>query len=183
MMVGLNGIVFMNWCLNKVERWLTDFLSFFFLGWIGPDAYPSVHQNGFLLECLIDLDRSLRQVGGRLLVFSGNPLMVLRHIHQFHPIASLCFQKDHEPIWQERNVAVRSMNHFLRGYFRVLPSFSSPPPFVEWGSVMLSLPFLWSSFGASAMLFGWIGTHVGVRFQSHLFWRVCCSFVYFVAHE
>lgn len=88
----------------------------FLLPWIGPDSYTSGHQNGFLLECLIDLDRSFREVGGRLLVFSGNPLKVLRHIHQSYPIASLCFQQDDEPIWLDRNIAIQSIIYFLCHY-------------------------------------------------------------------
>lgn len=62
----------------------------------------------FLLECLEDIDNSLSDVGGRLYMVEGKPVNVLKKLsHQFK-IDKLCFDQDCEPIWLERDNAVKN---------------------------------------------------------------------------
>lgn len=63
---------------------------------------------GFLLECLNDLNESFQSVGTKLHIFQGCPLEVFRHLRQSHCINKLCFIQDCEPIWHERDNAVKS---------------------------------------------------------------------------
>lgn len=65
--------------------------------------------SGFLLECLLDLNLSLKKVGTKLHVFIGNPVDVFRHLHAKYAIKKLCFEKDCEPIWFARDNAVKSI--------------------------------------------------------------------------
>jgi len=70
----------------------------------------SHHPQGFLLECLEDLNHSLMEVGGRLHVFRGCSLSVLRYIHSEFGISSLSFADDSEAIWHNRNMAIEGTN-------------------------------------------------------------------------
>jgi cryptochrome len=64
--------------------------------------------NGFLLECLHDLNESLQNVGTKLHVFQGCPLEVFRYLQTVQTINKLCFIQDCEPIFHERDIAVKS---------------------------------------------------------------------------
>lgn len=63
--------------------------------------------NGFVIECLADLNESLRDVGTKLHVFMGCPVEVFRFLHREFQINKLCFIQDCEPIWHARDEAVK----------------------------------------------------------------------------
>ena len=73
----------------------------------------SLHQNGFLLESLSDLDGSLRSYGAKLHIFKGCPLAVFNYLHNEFNLNKICCQTDCEPIYQARDNAVKSKLWFL----------------------------------------------------------------------
>ncbi|KAL5708649.1 (6-4)DNA photolyase [Ranunculus cassubicifolius] len=54
----------------------------------------------FLLQCLEDLDASLRKLGSRLLLFKGEPVEVLIGLFKEWNVKKLCFEFDTEPYYQ-----------------------------------------------------------------------------------
>jgi len=62
----------------------------------------------FLLECLEDLDNSFSEVGGRLYMVLGQPTEVFRRLQKTFNINKICFDQDCEPIWLERDNAVKN---------------------------------------------------------------------------
>ncbi|XP_046642554.1 cryptochrome-1-like isoform X1 [Daphnia pulicaria] len=86
-----------------------DFIALFVFDTTFQDpGYKPYHMNGFLLECLQDLNESLKSVGTKLHVFQGCPLEVFRHLHNIKPINKLCFIQDCEPIFHERDIAAKN---------------------------------------------------------------------------
>ncbi|XP_070532664.1 cryptochrome-1-like [Ptychodera flava] len=63
----------------------------------------------FLHECLQDLDNQLKEVGGRLYVFQGDPCEIFSTLFQEWGVKRLCFEQDPEPIWQPRDNAVKKL--------------------------------------------------------------------------
>nr|BBD05665.1 cryptochrome 1 [Svercacheta siamensis] len=61
----------------------------------------------FLLESLQDIDNNLHRVGGKLYIFRGNPVDVFHFISEQFNLHKICFEQDCEPIWQERDNAVK----------------------------------------------------------------------------
>lgn len=70
--------------------------------------YKPYHSNGFLLECLQDLNESLEKVGTKMHACMGCPLEIFRYLHKHHAVRRLCFIQDSEPIWHERDTSVKS---------------------------------------------------------------------------
>jgi cryptochrome len=66
-----------------------------------------------MLECLADLDGSLKNIGTKLYVFIGEAVAVFKYLHSKYIIDKLCFEHDSEPIWHARDEAVKS-NFVLR---------------------------------------------------------------------
>ncbi|XP_039290665.1 cryptochrome-1 [Nilaparvata lugens] len=62
----------------------------------------------FLLESLKDLDSQLQIVGQRLFVFKGSPVKIFEWMAKSLNMKTLCFEQDCEPIWAERDNAVKS---------------------------------------------------------------------------
>eukprot|EP00088_Acartia_fossae_P070001 TRINITY_DN925_c0_g1_i7.p1 TRINITY_DN925_c0_g1~~TRINITY_DN925_c0_g1_i7.p1 ORF type:complete len:539 (+),score=169.43 TRINITY_DN925_c0_g1_i7:322-1938(+) len=62
----------------------------------------------FLLECLNDIDQQLRTVDSRLYCVPGKPEDVFRNISKKYKIEKICFDQDAEPIWLERDNAVKN---------------------------------------------------------------------------
>jgi len=60
-----------------------------------------------MLECLADLNTSLKNVGTKLHIFYGEPVAVFRYLHRKYTIEKLCFEQDCEPIWHDRDRAVK----------------------------------------------------------------------------
>ena len=67
----------------------------------------SVNRWRFLLECLRDLDNSLRQLGSRLFIVEGQPIDVLPKLFEQWNISKLTFEYDSEPFARQRDMAVR----------------------------------------------------------------------------
>lgn len=63
----------------------------------------------FLIECLADLDDQFREVGSRLLIFSGNPVEIFKNLNEKLGINKICYEQDCEPIWRERDQSVENL--------------------------------------------------------------------------
>ncbi|CAG0887483.1 unnamed protein product [Darwinula stevensoni] len=61
----------------------------------------------FLLESLHDLNCQLHSYGGQLLVFREKPLKVITRLHDVLGVNLVTFEQDCEPIWNERDEAVK----------------------------------------------------------------------------
>jgi len=62
----------------------------------------------FLLECLEDLDNQFNESGGGLNMVEGQPVDVFKKISKYFKINKICFDQDCEPIWLERDNAVKN---------------------------------------------------------------------------
>lgn len=69
-------------------------------------AKVSVNRWRFLLECLQDLDKSLRSLGSRLFIVEGQPIDVLPKLIKQWNITKLTFEYDSEPFPRNRDTAV-----------------------------------------------------------------------------
>ena len=69
-------------------------------------AKVSANRWKFLVDCLRDLDKSLRECGSRLHVIRGQPTYVLPKLFQDWNISKLTFECEIEPFGQRRDVAV-----------------------------------------------------------------------------
>uniref|UniRef100_A0A383VLE2 Photolyase/cryptochrome alpha/beta domain-containing protein n=1 Tax=Tetradesmus obliquus TaxID=3088 RepID=A0A383VLE2_TETOB len=65
-----------------------------------------VNRYNFLLECLNDLDQSLRALGSQLLVLRGTPQDVFPRIFKEWDVQQLCYEVDVEPYAKSRDAAV-----------------------------------------------------------------------------
>ncbi|KAK9149712.1 hypothetical protein Scep_008469 [Stephania cephalantha] len=61
----------------------------------------------FMLECLVDLDSSLRKLGSRLLVLKGEPFEVLVRLVKEWEVKKLCFEYGTEPYYQSLDKQVK----------------------------------------------------------------------------
>lgn len=61
----------------------------------------------YLLDCLKDLDEQFQQYGGRLYVFKGNYMEILKQLINQWSITHISFEQDPEPIWKERDDEVK----------------------------------------------------------------------------
>ncbi|KAG8257815.1 hypothetical protein J6590_040725 [Homalodisca vitripennis] len=82
---------------------------FIFDGFTGFSGAKTVSYNRirFLLECLLDLNNQLAARGGRLYVCAGDPPKVLHKLKEELGQFKLSFDEDYEPIWHQRDLAVR----------------------------------------------------------------------------
>jgi len=99
---NLKAILFISFPIRTVNK---QFYSCFLI----TDVPRSFHSSGFLLECLADLDNTLRKMGSRLHVFRGCPLAVFRYLHSGNGLKKVCFEQDCEPIWHFRDDSVKSL--------------------------------------------------------------------------
>lgn len=70
-------------------------------------AHVGINRIQFLLQCIADLDGSLRQRGSRLLLFKGNPIDVIPQLLKEWSIKKLCYEFDIEPYAQKRDGFVK----------------------------------------------------------------------------
>ncbi|XP_038072863.1 cryptochrome-1-like isoform X1 [Patiria miniata] len=63
----------------------------------------------FLYESLEDIDRKLKEVGGRLYTFNGDPCTVFNQLIEEWGVNLITFEQDPEPIWQDRDNAVKRL--------------------------------------------------------------------------
>eukprot|EP00090_Calanus_glacialis_P015078 TRINITY_DN23945_c0_g1_i1.p1 TRINITY_DN23945_c0_g1~~TRINITY_DN23945_c0_g1_i1.p1 ORF type:complete len:557 (-),score=96.24 TRINITY_DN23945_c0_g1_i1:131-1714(-) len=81
---------------------------FIFDGETPTTKHCKYNKMAFLLECLEDLDTQFWYHGGKLNLVEGDPVEVLRKISKHYAISKLCFDQDCEPIWLERDNAVKN---------------------------------------------------------------------------
>lgn len=62
----------------------------------------------FMLECLEDLDNTLKKVEARFYCFKGSPLDVFGKLQKLVNIRKVCFDMDPEAIWKERDNKVKA---------------------------------------------------------------------------
>lgn len=70
---------------------------------IQPHRYQSLPALQFMLETLSDLDRQLRERGGRLCLFKGHPLDVIESLRQEQHIDAVFVNRDYTPFSQRRD--------------------------------------------------------------------------------
>ncbi|XP_071792205.1 cryptochrome-1-like isoform X1 [Asterias amurensis] len=63
----------------------------------------------FLYESLEDIDRRLKEFGGRLYTFKGDPCTIFSQLIEEWGMNLLTFEQDPEPIWQDRDNAVKRL--------------------------------------------------------------------------
>ena len=62
----------------------------------------------FLLECLEDLDTQFWYFGGKINLVEGDPVEVIKVLSKQFNIQKLCFDQNSEPIWLDRDNAVKN---------------------------------------------------------------------------
>jgi cryptochrome len=73
------------------------------------NAKVSANRWRFLLECLRDLDNSLKKFGTRLYIVQGHPIDVFPRLIKEWDITRLTFEYDSEPYPSQRDLAVRRL--------------------------------------------------------------------------
>lgn len=63
----------------------------------------------FLLQCLEDLDSSLRKLNSRLFVIRGQPANIFPRLFKDWNISQLTFECDSEPFGKERDAAIKKL--------------------------------------------------------------------------
>jgi len=63
----------------------------------------------FLLQCLEDLDQSLRKINSRLFVIRGQPADALPKLFKLWGTTNFTFEKDPEPFGRTRDLNVMAM--------------------------------------------------------------------------
>ena len=81
---------------------------FIFDGETPTTNYCKYNKISFLLECLDDLDTQLFYCGGKVNLVEGNPVDVIRVLSKQFNIHRLCFDQNSEPIWLDRDNAVKN---------------------------------------------------------------------------
>ncbi|XP_072910132.1 cryptochrome-1-like [Hemitrygon akajei] len=77
--------------------------------WFAGSSSVGVNRWRFLLQCLEDLDASLRELNLRLYVIRGQPADVFPRLFKKWNINRLTFEYDSEPFGKERDAAIRKL--------------------------------------------------------------------------
>ncbi|XP_013384752.1 cryptochrome-1 [Lingula anatina] len=85
------------------------YLIFIFDGSVAGTDTAGYNRWRFLLECLEDLDNQLKELGGRLYTFQGDPVEILQKLFDEWGVTKLTFEQDPEPPWQKRDIAVKKL--------------------------------------------------------------------------
>ena len=81
---------------------------FIFDGETPTTKYCKYNKISFLLECLEDLDTQLFYCGGKINLVEGEPVEVIRILSKHFSVQQLCFEQNSEPIWLDRDNAVKN---------------------------------------------------------------------------
>ena len=81
---------------------------FIFDGETPTTKYCKYNKISFLLECLEDLDTQLFYCGGKVNLVEGDPVEVIETLSKQFNIQQLCFDQNSEPIWLDRDNAVKN---------------------------------------------------------------------------
>ncbi|XP_068718955.1 uncharacterized protein [Montipora capricornis] len=71
-----------------------------------PDTNISANRWNFLIECLEDLDHSLRSIGSKLLVVQGYPAEIIPKLIECLHITKLTFESESEPFSRQRDAVI-----------------------------------------------------------------------------
>uniref|UniRef100_A0AAY4C1T1 Photolyase/cryptochrome alpha/beta domain-containing protein n=1 Tax=Denticeps clupeoides TaxID=299321 RepID=A0AAY4C1T1_9TELE len=77
--------------------------------WFAGASNLGVNRWRFLLQCLEDLDRSLRQLDSRLFVIRGQPADIFPRLFKEWKVTRLTFECDSEPFGKERDAAIKKL--------------------------------------------------------------------------
>ncbi|KAI5610145.1 cryptochrome-1 isoform 2, partial [Silurus asotus] len=77
--------------------------------WFAGSSNLGVNRWRFLLQCLDDLDSSLRKLNSRLFVIRGQPANVFPRLFKEWEISRLTFEYDSEPFGKERDAAIKKL--------------------------------------------------------------------------
>ena len=81
---------------------------FIFDGETPTSNYCKYNKVSFLLECLEDLDTQFFFCGGKVNLVEGNPVDVIKALSKQFSIQCVCFDQNSEPIWLDRDNAVKN---------------------------------------------------------------------------
>ena len=81
---------------------------FIFDGETPTTKYCKYNKISFLLECLEDLNSQLCYYGGKINLVEGDPEDVIKVLSKQFSIQHLCFDQNSEPIWLDRDNAVKN---------------------------------------------------------------------------
>ncbi|KAK6482689.1 cryptochrome-1-like isoform X4 [Huso huso] len=77
--------------------------------WFAGSSNVGINRWRFLLQCLEDLDASLRKLNSRLFVIRGQPADVFPRLFKEWNINRLSFEYDSEPFGKERDAAIKKL--------------------------------------------------------------------------
>uniref|UniRef100_A0A674DNZ6 Cryptochrome circadian regulator 3b n=1 Tax=Salmo trutta TaxID=8032 RepID=A0A674DNZ6_SALTR len=77
--------------------------------WFAGSSNLGVNRWRFLLQCLEDLDSSLRKLNSRLFVIRGQPANIFPRLFKDWNISQLTFECDSEPFGKERDAAIKKL--------------------------------------------------------------------------
>lgn len=77
--------------------------------WFAGVSQVGINRWRFLLQCLEDLDASLRKLNSRLFVVRGQPTEVFPKLFKEWQITTLSFEEDPEPFGKERDAAITAL--------------------------------------------------------------------------
>uniref|UniRef100_A0A8K9UVW1 Cryptochrome circadian regulator 3b n=1 Tax=Oncorhynchus mykiss TaxID=8022 RepID=A0A8K9UVW1_ONCMY len=77
--------------------------------WFAGSSNLGVNRWRFLLQCLEDLDTSLRKLNSRLFVIRGQPANIFPRLFKDWNISQLTFECDSEPFGKERDAAIKKL--------------------------------------------------------------------------
>ncbi|XP_038636619.1 cryptochrome-1b isoform X2 [Scyliorhinus canicula] len=77
--------------------------------WFAGSSSVGINRWRFLLQCLEDLDASLRKLNSRLFVVRGQPADVFPRLFKEWKISRITFEYDSEPFSKERDAAIKKL--------------------------------------------------------------------------
>lgn len=96
--------------------------------WFAGSSQAGINKWRFLLQCLEDLDASLRKLNSRLYVVRGQPADVLPRLFVEWSVKVLSFEEDPEPFGRERDAAICALAQEAGVDFTVRTSHTLYPP-------------------------------------------------------
>ncbi|ESO84816.1 hypothetical protein LOTGIDRAFT_131547 [Lottia gigantea] len=101
-----------NPALIEAVKGATTFRCVYILDpWFASSSNIGVNKWRFLLECLEDLDSSLRKLNSRLYVVLGQPVAVFPSLFKKWKITALTFEEETEPHGRNRDNVITSLAH------------------------------------------------------------------------
>ncbi|XP_074647612.1 cryptochrome-1-like [Tubulanus polymorphus] len=95
--------------LSSLKDCSECYLIFIFDGFVAGTGTSGFNRFRFLHESLQSLDESLKKVGGRLYVFKGNAVKILKQLFEEWDITRLTFEQETEQMYRQRDNEVRRL--------------------------------------------------------------------------